>query len=254
VLQKLLERAGHLPHVVTNGEEALDALEQGQFDIAVVDMHMPIMGGVEVAKFYRFVNRKLPRMPFVMLTANATAEAMEECKQAGIDAFLTKPVESHSLIATIEKLTAGEIGTHSVGGATLPPERHIGANELSQRRSNLINFATLRDLAQLGNDSRFLANLIDGFTCDSEALIRKMEIALKNAEYEEFKDLAHGLKGSAGSIGAIALFDANSNILNLAHPDIAAKGPAILANIVTLFSETRIALRDYVERGKEVAL
>ena len=80
---KILERAGHRGALVENGEEALDTLEQSQFDLAIVDMQMPIMGGVEVVKFYRFIDRKLPRMPFVMLTANATPEAMEECKQVG---------------------------------------------------------------------------------------------------------------------------------------------------------------------------
>lgn len=254
VLQKLLEKAGHVTHVVENGEEALDALEQNQFDIAIVDMHMPIMGGIEVAKFYRFVDRKLPRMPFVMLTANATVEAMEESKQAGIDAFLTKPVDSHSLLATIARLSGADIETGTLEPINNPLSREDKRTVALSPQSNLLNLETLHELVRLGNDSRFLENLISGFTMDSEALIRKMEVALGNSAHEEFKDLAHGLKGSAGSIGAIALFDASSQVLILSHQDLAGKGGAILANIVTLFSETRLALNDFVERGNEVAL
>ena len=254
VLQKLLERAGHITHVVENGEEALDALEKNQFDIAIVDMHMPIMGGVEVAKFYRFVDRRLPRMPFVMLTANATAEAMEESRQAGIDAFLTKPLDSQKLLATIVRLSGADIATgnsETVNNLLSRDDKRIDG--LSPQ-SNLLNLETLHELVKLGNDSRFLENLISGFAIDSEALIRKMEIALGDSAHEEFKDLAHGLKGSAGSIGAIALFDASSQVLSFSHQDLAGKGSAVLANIVTLFSETRLALNDFVERGNEVAL
>lgn len=254
VLQKLLERAGHVAHVVENGEEALDALEQSQFDIAIVDMHMPIMGGIEVTKFYRFVDRKLPRMPFVMLTANATAEAMEESKEAGIDAFLTKPVESLSLLATIARLTGGDVETSTAERAKATPLREDKRMNGLSSQSGLLNLETLHELIKLGNDSRFLQNLISGFALDSEVLIRKMEIALGNVAYEEFRDLAHGLKGSAGSIGAIALFGASSQVLNLSHQDLAAKGAAILANIVTLFGETRLALNDFVERGNEMVL
>lgn len=251
VLRKLLERAGHHAHVVANGEEALDALEQSQFDIAIVDMQMPIMGGIEVAKFYRFVDRKLPRMPFVMLTANATTEAMEECKQAGIDAFLTKPVENQALLATIVRL-AGQQETAIDTGKNDNRVTHVSV--VAKERPELINQEALRELAQLGNDGRFIASLLDGFVVDSKVLLQKMELALRDKNYEEFKDLAHGLKGSAGSIGAMALFALNAEVLNLTHPDIADRGTSILLEINKVFGETRILLGEYLERGEKAVV
>ena len=254
VIRKILERAGHVVQVVENGEAALDELEQNEFDIVIVDMHMPIMGGVEVAKFYRFVDRKLPRMPFVMLTANATAEAMEECNQAGIDAFLTKPVESRELLATIARLTGDErsiADAESTSSAWLHGTQRASPTE---SQSDLLNLVTLRDLERLGNDSRFLASLINGFLFDSEALMNKMQIALNDEEYEQFKDLAHGLKGSAGSVGATALFKVNSKVLNVSHKDCAREGARLLAEIKSIFSETRVALNDYLERGEKAVI
>jgi two-component system, sensor histidine kinase RpfC len=251
VLRKLLERAGHNAYVVANGEEALDALEQSKFDIAIVDMQMPIMGGIEVAKFFRFVDRKLPRMPFVILTANATTDAMEECKQAGIDAFLTKPVENHILLATIARLT-GEVSAASEYVRT--DNRVNRVSVLANERSELINLGALRELAQLGNDVRFVASLIDGFVEDGEALLRNMDVALRAENYEEFKDFAHGLKGSAGSIGATALFTLNAQVLNLTHPEIANRGTAILQDISKIFAETRVLLAEYVERGEKAVI
>ena len=253
VLRKLLERAGHRAHVVSNGEEALDALEQSEFDIAIVDMQMPIMGGVEVAKFYRFVDRKLPRMPFVMLTANATAEAMEECKQAGIDAFLTKPIENEKLLSTIAQLTSQEKAIDAQHNE--PSSVRSGRNSaVVNESSELLNLAALAELEQLGNDSRFIASLIDGFIVDSAALVRKMDLALRAENYEEFKDLAHGLKGSAGSMGAMALFKINSRVLTLSHHEIASHGTSILFEIVKTFGETRVALGQYVERVEKAVV
>lgn len=251
VLRKLLERAGHCAQVVANGEEALDALEKSQFDIAIVDMQMPIMGGIEVAKFYRFIDRKLPRMPFVMLTANATTDAMEECKQAGIDAFLTKPVENQTLLATIARLTSRENAANDVKRTD---NSAVHVSPAPNQRPELINLGALRELAQLGNEGRFVSTLIEGFVEDGEVLLRKMDTALRAENYEDFKDLAHGLKGSAGSIGATALFTLNARVLNLTHPEIANRGTAILLEISEIFGETRVALGEYVARGAKAVI
>ncbi len=81
-----------------------------------------------------------------------------------------------------------------------------------------------------------------------------MQIALNAEEYEQFKDLAHGLKGSAGSVGATALFEVNSKVLNVSHKDCAREGIRLLAEIKSIFSETRVALNDYLKRGEKAAI
>jgi two-component system, sensor histidine kinase RpfC len=247
VICKILERAGYQVSLVENGEEALDALEQQQFDLAIVDMQMPIMGGVEVVKFYRFIDRKLPKMPFVMLTANATPDAIEECDVVGVDAFLTKPIEIRSLLTTIENL----IGIEKV--VTETPILNVRQSSAVDA-DPLLDSELLRELEQLGSDSTFLAGLVNGFIVDSEKLIRDMQSALNNAELENFKDLAHGLKGSAGSIGASAMYDASSKILSFTHSDIQSKGPAMLSNLCMIFEQTKQALLQYLERAKAAAV
>ncbi|HEX2719878.1 MAG TPA: ATP-binding protein, partial [Candidatus Deferrimicrobium sp.] len=79
VIGKILERAGHDFKIVANGEEVLDVLKEQAFDIALLDLHMPVMGGVEAAKLSRFLSPGSPRMPIVALTADATPEARAEC-------------------------------------------------------------------------------------------------------------------------------------------------------------------------------
>ncbi len=247
VICKILERAGHQVQLVENGEQALDALEENKFDLAIVDMHMPIMGGVEVVKFYRFIDRKLPRMPFVMLTANATPDAMEECNQVGIDAFLTKPVETQLLLATIGKLTGAERGETEIAFGMSP-------SSMSVDNGRLLNPEALRELEELGGGNAFLTSLVNGFLRDSEQLIKEMQSALDNHELEKFKDLAHGLKGSVGSIGASALYEMSSNILSFSHLDIQNRSSAIMAELRVLFEQTKQALLQHLERARAAAV
>ena len=107
VIGKILERAGHDFKVVANGEEVLDALKEQTFDIALLDLHMPVMGGVEAAKLSRFLSPGSPRMPIVALTADATPEARAECEEAGMDACLTKPVDTRKLFDLFDALVPG---------------------------------------------------------------------------------------------------------------------------------------------------
>src|SRR5512135_25526 len=104
VIGKILERAGHDFKIVANGEEVLDVLKEETFDIALFDLHMPVMGGVEAAKLSRFMSPGSPRMPIVALTADATPEARAECDEAGMDACLTKPIDTEKLFDLFETL------------------------------------------------------------------------------------------------------------------------------------------------------
>src|SRR5659263_337924 len=104
VIEKILERAGHDFRSVANGEEFLDVLKEQTFDIALLDLHMPVMGGVEAAKLARFLSPGSPRMPIVALTADATEEARAECEEAGMNACLTKPIDTRKLFDLFEAL------------------------------------------------------------------------------------------------------------------------------------------------------
>ena len=109
VIGKILERAGHDFKIVANGEEFLDVLKVETFDIALLDLHMPVMGGVEAAKLSRFMSPGSPRMPIVALTADATPEARAECEEAGMDACLTKPIDTRKLFDLFEALVPGGV-------------------------------------------------------------------------------------------------------------------------------------------------
>ena len=67
---------------------------------------MPIMGGIEAAKIYHFSTSSEKKAPIIILTANATTEALRECEDAKVDAYLTKPINIKKLLSTIARITS----------------------------------------------------------------------------------------------------------------------------------------------------
>ena len=104
VIKNILEYGGHTVTISNNGEIALDLLEQQQFDLIILDMQMPVMGGIEATKIFRFMYPDKKDIPIIILTANATKEAKAACKEANVDAYLTKPIEPEKLLNTISSL------------------------------------------------------------------------------------------------------------------------------------------------------
>jgi PAS domain S-box-containing protein len=97
--RELLRRRGHQVSEVTSGEAAVKAMEVGAFDLLVTDIHMPGMDGIEAARAIRQNEADLsrPRTPIVALTADALETGRRACREAGMDGFLTKPVEPTQL-------------------------------------------------------------------------------------------------------------------------------------------------------------
>ncbi|MEP7329751.1 MAG: ATP-binding protein, partial [Betaproteobacteria bacterium] len=107
VAQLILESGGHTVTIVNNGEGALDALERGGFDIALFDLSMPVVSGLEALKLYRFTNPN--PIPVLILSANVTTEAIAECQSAGAAEFIAKPLRASLLLDTIDRHLAADV-------------------------------------------------------------------------------------------------------------------------------------------------
>jgi signal transduction histidine kinase/DNA-binding response OmpR family regulator len=103
--QALLEQMGHSVVIADNGVMTVEAFNQGDFDLILMDMHMPEMNGMEATQTIRRIEaeRGLARIPIIALTANAMAEAMTECANAGMDGYVCKPIKSELLRKEIER-------------------------------------------------------------------------------------------------------------------------------------------------------
>ncbi len=105
VIQNFLEMAGQRVVLAENGLEALTQLERGGIDLVFMDMRMPEMDGLEATLQWRQREAGMRRIPIVALTANATTEDREHCLAAGMDDFLSKPVEQEQLLAVLGRYT-----------------------------------------------------------------------------------------------------------------------------------------------------
>jgi len=106
VALRTLQKMGHEVVVASNGREAVDAARQRSFDLILMDVQMPVMDGFEATAALR--DQEKLRVPIVAMTAHAMAGDRELCLSAGMDDYLSKPIDADALTAIIEKLCADE--------------------------------------------------------------------------------------------------------------------------------------------------
>jgi two-component system, sensor histidine kinase RpfC len=233
VIRTILEYAGHISDIVENGNEVLDAVEEKKYDMIILDMHMPEMDGIEAAKALRFMQTAKERLPIIMLTADATIDAIKSCEDAGIDVYLTKPIESEKLLTTIASLSPRKQNTN---------RSHSAAN------LQTLDYGSLDKLASLSKSIDFMNNLIQGFLEDTEKLVKQIELAIEQESFSTVQDDSHAIKGSARSIGAVSLAQVASQIQDNVHAGILIGLPALSSELSHEFELTESALTKYLEK------
>lgn len=241
VIRQTLENVGHSLCVVNDGEQALDALEQERFDLAILDLHMPSVSGLDVMRFLRVSDPANSAMPCIVLTANVTKEAYDECTAAGARAFLTKPIEPLRLLKQIESVVTAQsqVTTWS------PPAR---ASESPPAHDDALDENMLQSLGSASDSSGFLSSAIDTFCNDADMLIAGMDRALSRECYDDFRERVHELKGCAGFIGAKVLHAVCTAAYRLEERQLKTDGQRTLDQLRGAFELSRTALRKYVAR------
>ncbi len=110
VARVLLEAAGHEVELAENGAEAVEAVRRSSFDLVLMDLHMPGMGGLEATRRIRALEVGGPHVPIIALTADAMQEQVEECLAAGMDGHLTKPLDRAALLSVVGRAEGARIG------------------------------------------------------------------------------------------------------------------------------------------------
>lgn len=192
VICGLLEHAGHQVFLAHDGEEALAMLESGEqvYNLAIIDMHMPLLSGPEVVKSWRFMENG--HLPVIMLTADARAEAQTACEEAGADTFLTKPINSRELVMVIARL------------ANQPSPPLVSRPVAKAQQLSKLDESVLNNLTQIGG-AAFVQDLVGSFEEDSGRALRDIERALTDQDYGRWHDQLHMLKGGASDVGAAQL-------------------------------------------------
>lgn len=245
IIARILEHGGHQVDLAEDGSQALDRLEQKRFDLMILDRNMPDMGGLEVFKLHQAMATH-NRVPTIILTADATLNAIQECEDAGVDAYLTKPVDAVTLLDTVARLTA------TVNTTEIPDTETTATDEPG---SKLLNENTLHQLALLGGgQAQFMQTVIHGYISETEKLLEAMRTALVNQEYATLKELAHIVKGSSGNVGAEALYALCDDIMQSAPNNLELTTTNRLKQIQDCFRQTRILLIQYLGESSQMSV
>ena len=113
---RLLEKRGHTVVAVQNGREAVDAVRNDSFDVALLDVQMPVMDGLEAAALIRQREHETgrSRLPLIAITAHAMSGDRERCLAAGMDAYVSKPIKAHHLLEVIQGLKTSPSGEDQI--------------------------------------------------------------------------------------------------------------------------------------------
>ncbi|PWT81699.1 MAG: hypothetical protein C5B57_09970 [Blastocatellia bacterium] len=189
----LLTKRGHHVTIAENGCEALAALERDTFDIVLMDLQMPEMGGIEATRELRARERQTSRHTRVVaMTAHAMTGDRERCLAAGMDGYLSKPIDAAMLFAVVEDRSARV--TDPPAASTAP-----AAEPVLDRDTMLERF---------GGDVELLNEVIRLFLEDCPKRLADIKAAVDSKDAERIRITAHALKGAAGNLSEGALFEA----------------------------------------------
>jgi two-component system sensor histidine kinase RpfC len=247
VLQRILEHAGHRCVPVENGEEALAELVRKRFDIAMVDLHLARMSGIEVIKSYHFMHQSEDRIPIMVFSADGSEETRAKCLAAGAAEFMAKPIRPDALHAMLDRLIreAGGVRNH----LSLAPS----ANSPAAAADAVINFDMLTGLDRSGQGVEFVDALLAGFVRDSRARIESMGPLLQQMRHEEFREAVHAVKGAAMSIGASGLKQTCQQIEKMGPAELELNAVQVLTRLQTSFEQLCGVLDHYRARRDRVA-
>ncbi len=182
----LLTKRGHRVTVVQNGIEALAALEREPFDLVLMDVQMPEMGGLEATRAIREREEDTGRHTrIVAMTAHAMTGDRERCLTAGMDGYLSKPIDSKMLFAVVEQ----------------PPDCAVAPPDV-------VPFDRDSMMRRFGGDEHLVNEVIHLFLEDCPKRLAAIKSAVAARDADLIRTTAHALKGAAGNLSEGSLFEA----------------------------------------------
>jgi CheY-like chemotaxis protein len=201
VALQLLKNAGHVAIAVVNGREAIEALAREEFDLVLMDVQMPEMDGLEATRAIRVQEQNTGRhLPIVAMTAHAMKGDRERCLEAGMDDYLSKPVQKAELFRVLE-----------AQGSTRPatgPEAAVVSNDAV--------FDMSVALDRVDGEREVLEEIVRLYLTDAPSRLEEIEQGLAQGDAKRLVCAAHSLKGATGCLGGSRAADAAQRVEQLA--------------------------------------
>ncbi len=263
----ILEKRGHVVMAVDNGQQALDALHTQQFDLILMDLQMPELDGFAATAAIRQRESVTGNhMPIVAMTARAMKGDRECCLQAGMDGYISKPVNPKDLLAVIEQLvpkastntrddetddTGLDTSTYSTPGAMKADSGRL--TYLRDRPDDAVDGAPALHveslLARVENDSALAEEMIDLFLETSPRLLAEIEAGADRGDALSIQRAAHALKGSLQNLSALPCARA---ALELEQVSRSGQMDSIEGAVVALKSQLKRLEAELAHWSKEV--
>lgn len=203
--QRSLEKMGYRTFAAANGAEALELLSETPCDLVLMDVQMPIMDGFEATKAIR-ENRAAPAspdIPIIAMTAHAMAGDRERCVEAGMDDYLTKPLEPKRVAEVLERRLQGNFEEMEMSGN--PGISESSGTTARGTTERLFDFAALKSLTN--DDAEHMAELLQAFLEDMPSRIEGITRAAEAGDWKVLTAIAHGIKGAALTLQMSELHD-----------------------------------------------
>lgn len=202
VAMGMLDKLGHRADVVSNGLEAVRALTLRPYDIVLMDVQMPELDGIEATKTIRS-DTTLQQPYIIALTANAMRGDRERCIAAGMNEYVTKPIDLTALSNALEE-GAKQLGLYSTSGGVLEESDPLDvADAPAASRSDEVDLEVIRTLIEpLGEfGAELLEDLVQTFLSETPPILEEMSQALETNDLEVAQRHAHSLKSSSRTLG-----------------------------------------------------
>jgi two-component system sensor histidine kinase/response regulator len=194
IATRMLEKLGHRVTVAGNGKEALDTLARLDFDAIFMDVQMPEMDGLTATEKIREGERQTRlHMPIIAMTAHAMKGDRERCLEAGMDGYISKPINGREL----EKAIAGALYGQDATQAGKSSKTH----EPDVAPDSAISWDIAQTLERLGGDEKLLHEVVEIFLEEGPKQMTTLRHAIAEGNAADIEKTAHSLKGELGYLG-----------------------------------------------------
>ena len=231
----LLEMLGYTVDVAASGDQAVAMAAARPYDAILMDLQMPSMDGYTAARLIRSQESPDARVPIIAMTASAVEGERERCAEAGMDDFLSKPVDSNRMGTVLNRHLGRPPTTVAV------PTRQPLASALDESR--------LDELTEMGERAVALVNrAIGNFVSRMPSTLTEIEESLRDKEWETLRALVHRFRGSALNLGATRVAAIGSQLELLEDDEMTSYAEELLAQLQQASAEAVVALEDYQAR------
>ncbi len=230
VLQVILKKCEVVVTIAQNGQEAINLIQDQDFDLVLMDVQMPIVDGLEATKYIR-EELKLT-IPIIGLSANAMRDEVEICKQAGMNDYLVKPYSERALVEVMKRWSTDE-KTAAPLQVEFTSEEELDLSMLKQ---------------YVGNDIHVLKDVVSGYLTHLPPQLDRLELALVGADILALRHELHQLKASMEIIGVRPDGLSFAGISNELKKDgLSDLAKSAINSVITKGKDAIISLRKAVE-------